>query len=143
MSPAAAATSRKPTPGLRVLVADDNRDAATGLAMILRDEGYEVFEVYRGDAVLDFVASYHPDVLILDIGMPGLTGFEIAHRLRQNLGADCPMLIAVTAWNQPAARELGKATGFSHYLTKPYSTDELIGILSSVSPRGPGGQTRA
>jgi CheY-like chemotaxis protein len=143
MSPATAATSRKPTPGLRVLVADDNRDAATGLAMILRDEGYEVFEVYRGDAVLDFVASYHPDVLILDIGMPGLTGFEIAHRLRQNLGADCPMLIAVTAWNQPAARELGRATGFSHYLTKPYSTDDLIAILSSVSPRRPGGQRRA
>ena len=136
MSPAAAAASRKPTPGLRVLVADDNRDAATGLAMILREEGYEVFEVYRGDAVLDFVASYHPDVLILDIGMPGLTGFEIAHRLRQSLGANCPLLIAVTAWNQPAARELGKAAGFSHYLTKPYSTDELIAILSSTSPRG-------
>jgi DNA-binding response OmpR family regulator len=140
MSPAAAATSRKITPGLRLIVADDNHDAATGLAMILREEGHEVLEVYRGDAVITFAATFHPDALILDIGMPGLTGFEIAHELRRTLGAACPLLIAVTAWNQPAARELGRASGFSHYLTKPYSTDELLAILSSVSPRGPAGR---
>jgi len=136
MTPAAAVPGRKGLPGLRVIVADDNRDAATGLAMILREEGCEVLEVYRGDAVLTFTASFRPDVLVLDIGMPGLTGFEVAHALRQRLGQACPLLIAVTAWNQPAARELGKATGFSHYLTKPYSTDELIAILSSVTPGG-------
>ena len=132
MSPAAAATSRKPTPGLRLLVADDNRDAATSLAMVLRDEGYEVFEVYRGDAVLELTAQFKPDVLILDIGMPGLTGFEIAHALRLTLGAACPVLIAVTAWSQPSARELGKASGFRHYLTKPCATEELLKILASL-----------
>jgi len=137
MSPAAAATIRKPTPGLRVVVADDNRDAATALAMVLRDEGYEVFEVYRGDAVLELTAQFRPDVLILDIGMPGLTGFEIAHRLRRELGKACPTLIAVTAWTQPAARAMGKLSGFSYYLTKPYSTDELLEILSSLSFSGP------
>jgi len=121
-----------------VIVADDNRDAATGLAMILQDAGHEVLAVYRGDAVLTLTASFRPDVLILDIGMPGLTGFEVAHALRQRLGQACPMLIAVTAWNQASARELGKAAGFSHYLTKPYSTDALLEILSSVSPGGPG-----
>ena len=136
MSPAAAATIRKPTPGLRVVVADDNRDAATALAMVLRDEGYEVFEVYRGDAVLELTAQFRPDVLILDIGMPDLTGFEVAHALRRSLGQACPVLIAVTAWNQPAARELGRASGFSHYLTKPCSTDELIAILESLPRRG-------
>jgi len=137
MSPAAAATIRKPTPGLRVVVADDNRDAATALAMVLRDEGYEVFEVYRGDAVLELTAQFRPDVLILDIGMPGLTGFEIAHRLRRELGKACPLMIAVTAWTQPSARAMGKLSGFSHYLTKPYSTDELLDILSSLSFSGP------
>ena len=119
-----------------MIVADDNRDAATGLAMILQEEGHEVLAVYRGDSVLTLVASFRPDVLILDIGMPGLTGFEVAHALRQRLGQACPLMIAVTAWNQPAALELGKASGFSHYLTKPYSTDELLAILSSVPPGG-------
>jgi len=135
MPAAAAAKIRKPTPGLRVVVADDNRDAATALAMVLRDEGYEVFEVYRGDAVLELTAQFKPDVLILDIGMPGLTGFEVAHQLRRNLGQACPVLIAVTAWSQASARELGRTAGFSHYLTKPCSTDELIAILESLPSR--------
>ena len=122
--------------GLRVIVADDNRDAAVSLAMVLRDEGHEVLEVYRGDAVLELAASFHPDVLILDIGMPGLTGFEIAHALNRELRNACPMLIAVTAWSQPAARAMGKLSGFDHYLTKPCSTDELLEILASLSISG-------
>jgi CheY-like chemotaxis protein len=133
---AGAAPSRKWTQVLRILVADDNRDAAISLAVVLRDEGHQVIEVYRGDAVLGLTAQFKPDVLILDIGMPGLTGFEIAHRLQRELGPACPLLIAVTAWTQPAARELGTLSGFSHYLTKPYSTDELLTILSSISIPG-------
>ena len=118
---------------LRIIVADDNRDAAISLAMVLRDEGHEVMEVYRGDSVLPLTSTFRPEVLILDIGMPGLTGFEIAHTLRQTLGPACPALIAVTAWNQASARELGRLSGFSHYLTKPCSTDELLHILSSLT----------
>ena len=75
---------------LRIIVADDNRDAAVSLAMVLRDEGHEVMEVYRGDSVLPLTSTFRPEVLILDIGMPGLTGFEIAHTLRQTLGPACP-----------------------------------------------------
>jgi DNA-binding response OmpR family regulator len=134
---AAALPNRKPARALRIIVADDNRDAAVSLAAVLRDEGHNVLEVYRGDAVPGMTASYHPDVLVLDIGMPGLTGFEIAHALRTNLRHACPLLIAVTAWHQPAARELGRLSGFSHYLTKPYSTAELLEILSSLSIAGP------
>ena len=136
MASASAAPSRKSTQALRILVADDNRDAAVSLAVVLRDEGHQVLEVYRGDAVLEMTAQFKPDVLILDIGMPGLTGFEVAHALRRSLGQACPVLIAVTAWNQPAARELGRASGFSHYLTKPCSTNELIAILESLPRRG-------
>src|SRR5262245_18805749 len=125
--------SRKKSRSLRIIVADDNRDATVSLAMVLRDEGHEVLEVYRGDSVLPLTSSVRPDALILDIGMPGLTGFEVAHALRQTLGPACPMLIAVTAWNQPAARELGKLSGFSHYLTKPCATDDLLKILASLT----------
>jgi CheY-like chemotaxis protein len=136
MATVAAAQGRKPQT-LRIIVADDNRDAAVSLAMVLRDEGHEVLEAYRGDAVLQLATRFQPHVMILDIGMPGLTGFEIAHALRLTLGTACPVLIAVTAWNQPAARELGKASGFSHYLTKPCSTETLLNIIASLPNRGP------
>jgi DNA-binding response OmpR family regulator len=128
--------SRGTARALRIIVADDNRDAAVSLAVILRDEGHEVLEVYRGDAVLELTASFRPDALILDIGMPGLTGFEIAHALRRELRHACPLLIAVTAWNQPAARAMGRLSGFNYYLTKPCSTDELLEIISSLSVSG-------
>jgi DNA-binding response OmpR family regulator len=121
---------------LRIIVADDDRDTAASLALVLGDEGHQVVEVHRGDAVLDLTAQFKPDVLILDIGMPGLTGFQVAHRARRELGPACPLLIAVTAWVQPAARALGRLSGFNHYLTKPYSTDELLAILSSLSVTG-------
>jgi len=128
--------SRGTARALRIIVADDNRDAAVSLAVILRDEGHEVLEVYRGDAVLELAASFRPDALILDIGMPGLTGFEIAHALRRELRHACPLLIAVTAWNHPAARAMGRLSGFNYYLTKPCSTDELLEIISSLSVSG-------
>jgi len=120
---------------LRIIVADDDRDAVLSLATILLQEGHEVVEVYRGDAVLDRVRAYKPDVLLLDIGMPGQTGFEIARKLRDELGPACPLMIATTAWTQTSAKVLGKRVGFSHYLTKPYSTAELLHLLQGVSPR--------
>ena len=115
---------------LRVLIADDERDTVASLETLLLQVGHEVREVYRGDAVLDQVRVYKPDVVLLDIGMPGESGFEIARNFRQELGRARPLLIAVTAWNQPSAKVLGKLVGFDHYLTKPYSTDELLGLIA-------------
>ena len=118
--------------GLRILIADDDRDTVRSLATILMHEGHEVREVYRGDAVLDQVRAYKPDVVLLDIGMPGLTGFEVARHMRRELGHAHPVLIAVTAWTQGSAKVLGKLVGFDHYVTKPYSTDELLGLLAPL-----------
>jgi DNA-binding response OmpR family regulator len=115
---------------LRIVIADDDRDTVLILATILQQEGHQVREVYRGDAVLDEVRAGKPDVVLLDIGMPGQTGFEIARSIRQELGRERPLLIAVTAWNQPSAKVLGKLVGFDHYLTKPYSPDELLGLIA-------------
>lgn len=123
---------RKAKRRLRILVADDDRDTVVTLSSILQDEGHEVIEVYRGDAVLELARRYKPDTALLDIGMPGLTGFEIARELRDNLRDACPVLIAVTAWKQKSAREMGKLVGFSHYLTKPYAIEELLDILASL-----------
>jgi len=116
---------------LRILIADDDRDTVLSLATILLQEGHDVREVYRGDAVLDQVRAYKPDVVLLDIGMPALTGFEIARLVRQEFRGERPLLIAVTAWTQNSAKVLGKLVGFDHYLTKPYSTDELLGLIAA------------
>ena len=130
--------SRRPKPArpLRLLVADDDRDAVLTLSTVLQDEGHQVLEVYRGDAVVQLVRRYRPDAVLLDIGMPGLTGFEIARQLRDELGRECPMLIAITAWAQSSARELGRMVGFTHYLVKPFSTDELLALLEPLAASG-------
>jgi DNA-binding response OmpR family regulator len=116
-----------------VLVADDDRDAVLMLSALLQQEGHQVLEVYRGDAVLHLVRRYQPDAVLLDIGMPGLTGFEIARQLRDTLRQSCPLLIAVTAWGTEKARQVGKAFGFHHYLVKPYAAEELLGLLDPLA----------
>lgn len=124
---------RKPVRPLRVLVADDDRDAVQTLSTILQDEGHQVLEVYRGDAVLQLVRKYRPHAVLLDIGMPGLTGYEIARQLRDELRNECPLLVAVTAWSHAKARELGKLFGFNHYLVKPYASEDLLALLDPLA----------
>lgn len=120
---------------MRVLVADDDKDAVITLATVLRHEGYEVREVYRGDAVLGMLREFEPDAVLLDIGMPGMTGYEVARKLRERLGDESPLLIAITGWKKSADRILGQIVGFDHYVTKPYSTDELLRLLAPLASR--------
>ena len=133
---------RKPSRPLRLVLADDDRDAVLTLSTVLQDEGHQVLEVYRGDAVLQLVRRYRPDAVLLDIGMPGLTGFEIARQLRDQLGRDCPMLIAITAWAQSSARELGRMVGFNHYLVKPFAAGELLALLEPLASSDESGGSR-
>jgi two-component system CheB/CheR fusion protein len=123
---------RRPSRSLRILVADDDKDAVLTLSTLLQQEGHEVLEVYRGDAVRNLVRRYKPDAVLLDIGMPGVTGIEIAKQLVDEHGARCPLLVAITAWKQPSAKRLGALAGFKHYLTKPYSFDELLELLARL-----------
>jgi CheY-like chemotaxis protein len=121
-----------PKRALRLLVVDDDRDAVKTLSALLQQDGHEVIEAYSGGGVLSLVRSREPDAVLLDIGMPGATGFEIARELRLRLRRSCPALIAITAWTQPAAREMGRLSGFNHYLTKPYTAAELRVLLASL-----------
>lgn len=129
-------TGSRPSRALRIVVADDDRDAVLMLATLLRQEGHEVREVYRGDAVFYLVREFEPDAVLLDIGMPGLTGLDVARKLREKLGHACPLLVAITGWNKGADRILGQIAGFNHYLTKPYSTEALLGILAPLRVSG-------
>src|SRR5690349_4351015 len=105
---------------LRILVADDDRDAVTSLLALLREEGHQVRGVYTGLDVLESVRDYAPDAVLLDIGMPHVSGYEVARELRVRYASARPLLIAVTGRNKPSDRNLAHLAGFDHHVAKPY-----------------------
>ena len=115
----------------RVLVADDNRDAGESLAMLLRLDGHEVEIAYDGPEALALFDRMRPEVAILDIGMPGLTGYEVAQRIRSLRPVRPVTLIAVTGWGQDADKERAAESGFDHHFTKPLEPDALSALLVS------------
>jgi len=123
----AGATVRK---SARVLVADDDRDNATMLAAVLRDEGHEVVVALRGDDAVEMSRLFRPDVVIADINLPGTSGYAIARELRERHRNLAPLLIAMTGvWTKSSDRLVGEAVGFDHYLVKPYDLQELLGLI--------------
>src|SRR5688500_12554527 len=126
---------------LRILIADDDRDAANMLAILHRQEGHEVTAVLRGDEVLDLVRMMRPDALILDINMPGMSGYAIARELRERYAIAAPFLIGVSGvWTKTSERLLGEAVGFDHYLVKPYEPDQLLALLQPLREQPKGGK---
>jgi len=109
----------------RVLVADDNRDAADTLAAYLRLEGHEVLVAYAGDEALRMAAEHRPDACVLDIGMPGLTGLEVAEHIRREAWGQSMILVAVTGWGQAKDKAIALASDFDHHLTKPIDPSRL------------------
>ena len=121
---------------MRVIVADDDRDAVLTLAALLEHEGHEVREVYRGSEVLRLVRDFDPDFALIDISMPGMTGYDVAREIRQIFGNKRPVLIAVTGWKKTSDRILAQLAGFDHHLAKPFEAQALIDLLSGVgSPK--------
>ena len=119
---------------LRVLLADDDRDGAASLSTLLEIEGFEVRVVHGGQEALDAAREFKPHVCLLDIGMPKITGYEAARRLRQRYGDDCPVLIAVTGWKQASDKILATLAGFDHHVAKPYEPTELVKLLAKLPP---------
>ena len=117
---------------LRIVVADDDRDAVLTLAAVLQHEGHEVREVYRGSEVLRMVREFDPDVALIDISMPGMTGYDVAREVRQLFGKRRPVLIAVTGWKKTSDKLLAQMAGFDHHLAKPFETDALLALLAEV-----------
>ncbi len=113
----------------RILLADDNRDAAESLAIILRLEGHEVDLAHDGASALRSFEQCRHDVALLDIGMPGASGYEVARRIRAVPEGGAVLLIAITGWAQDSDRAQSRAAGFDHHLTKPVEPEVLIGLL--------------
>jgi PAS domain S-box-containing protein len=124
-----------PTVQRRVLIADDNRDAAETLAMLLRLEGHEVSVVHDGKQALAALHDLNPEFALLDIGMPELDGYEVARQVRQGTLGRAVTLVAVTGWGQESDKARALAAGFNHHFTKPVAPERLLELLRTDQSR--------
>jgi PAS domain S-box-containing protein len=118
--------------GTRVLVVDDNHDAGEVLAMLLDSMGFDARAVDSGLAALSALPDYQPNVILMDIGMPGMSGYEVAQRIREQSQYDHIKLVALTGWGQEKDRLLSRESGFDHHLTKPVDFKILKGLIASL-----------
>jgi CheY-like chemotaxis protein len=126
-------TPKRAASPLRILVVDDNVDAAITLDMLLKVMGHESRVAHDGMAVMEMIAGYRPDVVLLDIGLPVMDGYEVARRL-QSLKKQQPFrLVAVTGWGQDADKQRSHEAGFDLHLVKPVGLEELSKVLEGVS----------
>ncbi len=133
-APAAATPAGEPAQKVgprRVLVADDNEDGADLLATLLRLSGHEVHIAHDGAEALETATRVQPHVALLDIGMPGLNGYEVAERIRREPWGKQMLLVAVTGWGQEEDKRRARAAGFNHHLTKPMDPMQLDSIFAS------------
>jgi CheY-like chemotaxis protein len=118
----------------RVLIADDNRDGAEIMAMLLEHSGFEVQLAHSGPDALAVAAQLRPDIAVLDIGMPGMSGYEVARAIRGQPWGVGITLIAVTGWGQEDDKRKAKDAGFDHHLTKPIDPNALEQLMAPAPP---------
>ena len=125
-----------PSRRLKILVADDNPDAVSALTELLVTEGYEARGVSNSLELLSAVVEHNPDVVILDLHMPNIGGYDLARWLRSRHKAACPLLIAISGqYTRPADEDLARATGFDHYFVKPFDLRDLASAIGRVARR--------
>jgi DNA-binding response OmpR family regulator len=120
----------------RVLVVDDNQDAADSLAMLLTSQGDEVRTAYDGAEAVDADARFEPDIVLLDIGLPKLSGYDVARDIRRRRGT-AALIVAITGWGQEEDRQRSRDAGFDHHFTKPVDIDRLLAVIDRERPRRP------
>jgi CheY-like chemotaxis protein len=128
--PAAAAT----VTSRRILVVDDNTDAASSLARLLAMTGNETQTAHDGLEAVEAAAKYRPDVVLLDIGLPKLNGFDACRRIREQAWGKSMVLVALTGWGQEEDRRKSRDAGFDHHLVKPVDLDVLMRLLDELRP---------
>ena len=120
-------------PSLRVLVVDDNVDAAQTLGLLLKATGHDACMAYDGVNAVKVALEFLPNIVLLDIGLPGLDGYEVAKRLRQDSSLDGVVLVAVTGYGQASDKLRSQDAGFNHHLVKPTDFGKVQQILATVS----------
>ena len=123
---------RRASAPLRVIVVDDDRDTVDTLALLLADAGCVVHKAYSGKEVLPAARLFRPDVIILDIQVPGMSGYAVAQQIRHSfLDARRPMMIAMTGkWPETPDRLIAEQVGFDHHLLKPCDPAQVLGLLA-------------
>ena len=120
----------------RVLVVDDNEDAADSLATLLGVMGYEVRTAYDGPEAISAADEFQPAVALLDIGLPRLSGYDIARHVREQRGRDV-LLVAITGWGQEDDRRRAREAGFDHHFTKPADFEVLLELIEQEMKHRP------
>jgi CheY-like chemotaxis protein len=129
---AAGEDADRPPRALRILLVEDNEDAAESLAHLLRRRGHETHIARDGNQGLASARSLRPDVVLLDIGLPGLDVFEVARRLRAQADRDGMLLVAVSGYGQEADRQRASEAGFDDHVVKPVGLEQFGSVLASV-----------
>jgi signal transduction histidine kinase/DNA-binding response OmpR family regulator len=122
--------------GRRILVVDDLPASAETLTLLFEMEGYQVAAAGDGPTALKLAAEFQPHVLVLDIGLPGMNGFEVAERLRAGPGGADLLIIALTGYGEAESRERSAAAGFDHHMVKPADVQQLLALVAQASPQG-------
>src|SRR6185312_1082988 len=120
------------TKSRRILVVDDNRDSASSLAMLLKLTGNETHTAFDGVEAIEAAESYRPEIILLDIGLPKLNGYEACRRIREQSWGKDILLIALTGWGQDEDRRTTEAVGFDAHLVKPVEHAVLAKLLAKV-----------
>jgi CheY-like chemotaxis protein len=130
------ATASEPdsTTARRILVVDDNKDSADSLAMVLKMSGHDAHTAHDGLEAVEAAATFKPDVMLLDIGLPKLNGYEVARRIREQPWGKAIMLIALTGWGQNEDRRKSREAGFDAHLVKPVDHAALSKLLAELRP---------
>ena len=111
---------------------DDNVASAQSLKLLLTLEGHEAQVVHDGPAALEAIGRNRHEVVFMDIGLPGMSGYEVARRLRQQPELGNPLLVAVTGYAEDEARRLSREAGFDHHMVKPVDPDAILALLASL-----------
>lgn len=119
---------------MRVLIIEDNQDAAEILREVLEMHEHEVAVAYSGPDGVDAARAFHPQVVLCDLGLPGMTGYEVASALRGDPETREAHLVALTGYSQAGERARAQASGFEVHLTKPVGLDEIQRLLSDLTP---------
>ena len=115
----------------RILVVDDNLDTARGMAKLMKLIGHDVATAHDGPLALELAREFGPEIVLLDIGLPGMDGYEVALRLRREASCEDALIIAASGYGQEEDIRRSKAAGFDHHLTKPLDLDALLGLLNA------------
>ena len=132
LTPGTAEVGTKTPSRCRILVVDDNKDAADSLAMLLRVDGNDIRTAYDGAEALEVAEVFHPEVVLLDIGLPKLNGYDVARRMRRQPWGQSATLVALTGWGKDEDRRLSQEAGFNAHLVKPVDLALLANLLSGL-----------